>query len=97
MATRLARRLHQRSCGANSGVHNAAVKRENDDDEDVEQAGTVEDAAAAAIAAQPTGFTLATTNVQTEVTLSFICSVAAILQSARGSHVQKLADSSCML
>ncbi len=50
------------------GVHHAAVKRENGDDEDVEQAGTVEDAAAAAIAAQPTGFTLATTNVQTEVT-----------------------------
>ena len=46
----------------------AAVKREDDDEEDVEQTGTVEDAAAAAIAAQPTGFTLATTNVQTEVT-----------------------------
>ena len=45
----------------------AAVKREEDDDEDVEQTGTVEDAAAAAIASQPTGFTLATTNVQTEV------------------------------
>ena len=55
------------------GVHHAAVKRENDDDEDVEQAGTVEDAAAAAIAAQPTGFTLATTNVQTEVPVLSVC------------------------
>ena len=45
----------------------AAVTREEDDDEDVEQKGTVEDAAALAIAAQPTGFTLATTSVQTEV------------------------------
>lgn len=49
------------------------MKRENDDDEDVEQAGTVEDAAAAAIAAQPTGFTLATTNVQTEVAIFSVC------------------------
>ena len=45
----------------------AVVKREEDDDEDVEQKGTVEDVAALAIAAQPTGFTLATTTVQTEV------------------------------
>ena len=45
----------------------AVAMPEEDDDEDVEQKGTVEDAAALAIAAQPTGFTLATTSVQTEV------------------------------
>ena len=43
------------------------MTREEHDDEDVEQKGTVEDVAALAIAAQPTGFTLATTSVQTEV------------------------------
>ena len=75
-----------------SGVLPAVVKRENDDDEDVEQTGTVEDAAAAAIAAQPTGFTLATTNVQTEVTgVSVRNALQLPVRSGKHSRLQSVA------